>query len=150
MSRNKGMTHPRVGVHPKGAKDNENERHGLSSQWRQILIFKIPWLITLQPESKERLSSLFWPNFIRYIYLQDQILSFFCLRKILYTALQQIHKVLLLLFFKVSFPIFQEQPYYFFMCRASWNLVLVYRAWKPFLLMVSSVWNRIIRESPAE
>lgn len=40
--------------------------------------------------------------------------------------------------------------YYFFMCRASWNLVLVYRAWKPFLLMVSSVWNRIIRESPAE
>jgi hypothetical protein len=38
-----------------------------------------------------------------------------------------------------SVPIFPELQGYFFMCRASWNLVLVYRAWKPFLLMVSSV-----------
>lgn len=44
----------------------------------------------------------------------------------------------------------EEQLNYFLMCNASWNLVLMYWAWKPFLLMVSSVWNRIMMESPAE
>lgn len=44
----------------------------------------------------------------------------------------------------------EEQLNYFLMCNASWNLVLMYSAWKPFLLMVSSVWNRIMMESPAE
>lgn len=44
----------------------------------------------------------------------------------------------------------KQQSNYFLICSASWNLVLMYRAWKPFLLMVSSVWNRIMMESPAE
>lgn len=35
-------------------------------------------------------------------------------------------------------------------CRVSWNLVLVYRTWKPFLLMVSSEWNLMTMASPAE
>lgn len=39
---------------------------------------------------------------------------------------------------------------HFRVCSVSWNLVLVYRRWKPFLLMVSSEWNLIITESPAE
>lgn len=39
---------------------------------------------------------------------------------------------------------------HFLVCRVSWNLVLVYRRWKPFLLMVSSEWNLIMTESPAE
>jgi hypothetical protein len=32
----------------------------------------------------------------------------------------------------------------------SWNFVLVYRRWKPFLVMVSSEWNFTRTESPAE
>lgn len=46
--------------------------------------------------------------------------------------------------------VWKEESHYFLICSASWNLVLMYRAWKPFLLMVSSVWNRIMMESPAE
>lgn len=34
--------------------------------------------------------------------------------------------------------------------RVSWNLVLVKRTWKPFLLMVSSEWNLTTMESPVE
>lgn len=39
---------------------------------------------------------------------------------------------------------------HFLLWSVSWNLVLVYRRWKPFLLMVSSEWNFTRTESPAE
>lgn len=39
---------------------------------------------------------------------------------------------------------------HFLLCSVSWNFVLVYRRWKPFLVMVSSEWNFTRTESPAE
>lgn len=39
---------------------------------------------------------------------------------------------------------------HFLLWSVSWNLVLVYRRWKPFLVMVSSEWNFTRTESPAE
>lgn len=39
---------------------------------------------------------------------------------------------------------------HFRLWSVSWNLVLVYRRWKPFLVMVSSEWNFTRTESPAE
>lgn len=39
---------------------------------------------------------------------------------------------------------------HFRLCSVSWNFVLVYRRWKPFLVMVSSEWNFTRTESPAE